>query len=731
MRPSFKYGSAAAVLVLAALGGALSWKFSRPPDNKGGAPLPTATAPPPLRAVPQGLAGLHAQIQAAKQQGNFAAAARLYQQLLDGLAQAWGKDSADLAPYVYNEALALKLAGNLPAGLAIASRGLAVWPASLQLRVFAATARAEAAMARGLGDSSLLQEFQEILREENLPRLRGLRIEPAQLFAQWALLLSLADQQPRALEAAERGLQLAPRDRRLRETRARLLAALHKNQEALPLLEELVKEEPKSDLEYCLGKTLLETGAAAAALERLSRVRSVPANIKTPAAELPQFGQEGFEAAVELLLARALLDLKRPGEARDLLLKQLRRHPESADALFQLEKAERSLGLHAAADAIVSRSRRLLQRDKLLVNASSARAAGFLSSVPYYRAQAALEVERTGEALSLLKEALALAPKITQVHLEIARVHALLGRWDLALKALEDGGREAPSPVLLAEQARLLALNGEPETARRLLASPEVAEARLPAEAPEIFNLKAGTVLLARRLCAHLELGEAAAAKGLLEQELETDRNAEETLLCRAEVALSEGDLARAGALLSGSFQNTPGGAPWAAALDALWRLSRPGDSPAQEVLNGIDPSGFLDHPRLFLNGDYLKSLSPPRRAAAAPWLEKLKKLHQARRELLRRMGGLPDGDVVHRHRELLALYREAGAERKARETAWFLVSLRPEGVEEHRLLLETLSAPEEAIARLAVLDQALKLAPADPEFLQKLAAVTDFLGKN
>jgi hypothetical protein len=62
----------------------------------------------------------------------------------------------------------------------------------------------------------------------------------------------------------------------------------------------------------------------------------------------------------------------------------------------------------------------------------------------------------------------------------------------------------------------------------------------------------------------------------------------------------------------------------------------------------------------------------------------------------------------------LNALYRECRAPRKAREAAWYAVSLRPQGLDELRALAATLALPEESLPRLQSLETALRIAPGD-----------------
>ena len=72
------------------------------------------------------------------------------------------------------------------------------------------------------------------------------------------------------------------------------------------------------------------------------------------------------------------------------------------------------------------------------------------------------------------------------------------------------------------------------------------------------------------------------------------------------------------------------------------------------------------------------------------------------------------DLGLMPKQAELLRLYRESGASRKARETAWYLWHLDPGSLEAARSLVSTLQREEEVLTRLYVLENGLKRHPGD-----------------
>jgi predicted Zn-dependent protease len=707
--------TALALALGAAVGSA--WRLARrsAPAEPVEVKLPVIP-PPPLRPLPPELERRQAEIQRLQRAGDFSAAAGMYHALLGELERRWGEDNIELAPFHYNHALALKLAGRRREALELAAGALARWPDSLQLRLFHATSLAEAALARNAPDEAAEEALRALLVPENHARLRGLRVELSSLQALRAELLVRARRLADALSAAEDGLALAPKDRRCRELKARLLAALQRDREALPLLEELAAERSDPLIELQLGSALLASGEAAPAWQKLSRLladRDRPGVARLPESHLPALRLEG---------AKALLRLERPREAAELLLENLAQDPDDRRAVQLLARAARGLGAEQAAEALDARIRRLREREDFLLTAARARAAGFASSVPFYEARAATSIGDMGRALERLEEAIRGSPRNPYLHLELSRVRLLLGRVDLAEQVLREALRVSRSPLLTAELARILALQARRGEAEELLErwGPAADAAEGAASPPGMeAELNAAT----RRARAWLELGELEKAAGILAGQPEGAAPLE-GILCRAEIALRQGRVSEAAALLSSSFTDLPGGPEWAAALHEILRHFHGRQLPDA----GRDPSDLLDNARLIL--EPFRSTSEAAPGAGGAW-SRLRWGHGRREELVARVRGRPEGDrdAIRLGHELLALYLELGAARKARELAWRLVSLRPREVEEYRRLAAVLALPEEVLARLQTIERALALAPHDAVLAEERLETRAFLG--
>ena len=202
-----------------------------------GPPVPGASAPSdhlrvispaPPRPVPDDLVTAHEEIVRLQRAEEFEKAAEEYYALLRHLAGRWGESNPDLAPYYYNFAYILKSAGRVTdcEGVLLAARDK--WPDSLQLQLFDATLRAEVSLAIGRLDPELDGLFATLLRDDNLPRIRGLRVDPMVLFAQRAELLLRADRRVDATRVVDRALGIDGSDLALRRLRARLLLANQK-----------------------------------------------------------------------------------------------------------------------------------------------------------------------------------------------------------------------------------------------------------------------------------------------------------------------------------------------------------------------------------------------------------------------------------------------------------------------------------------------------------------------
>lgn len=668
----------------------------------------------PAKQLPAPLRALHGEIRRCQGEGDLRRAAQLYPRLLEELKKVWGAGAVELAPYYYDYALALKLGGNRSESLKITEHAQEEWPSSFPLKTLAATTLAESAIARGELDPDADRLFREILTEGNLSKLKDLRVEPAILYAQWGEMLRLGSRAADALEVIDKGLSFDARHRQCRQTKAQLLLGLERPKEALPLLQDLVRERSAPHLELSLGRALLDSGDAAGALEKLTALLSEERKSQAGRLETP------FETALKPPIATALIELGRHREAAQVLLDHLSRDPEDVPSLQQLSRVARALGAPPTAAALNRRIRQLVPREKILQSARQAQASGYASSVLYYKAGAAFLLGKAGEALELLAKAAQLSPKIALLHLELGRVHLALGRYDLAERDLREGLKQGGSPLMATELARVLSLCGDGDQARRLLHD-SLSQPAGDGEAagPGLWHVEEKSLLAARRARAFLELGEPGRAKEALDAGGVNGQENDETRLCRAEIALLERRLDLAEAMVDASYDQLSGGEAWARALQALLAL-RGEKSAAGSFRPPEDPSDLLDQPRL-LGLPY----DPPGLEAsegAARWRASLRSAHERRMEILQRMAGFADSDLVPLWRKLLSLYQELKAARKAREVAWYLVHLHPGGKEEWLALAETLSAPEEALARIAALARALDIAPGEKELEEKLS---------
>ncbi len=707
--------AAVAFAAFAALGAVATYWSS---TSNGPAPPEAVRAvqaipPPPPRAVPEPLAEVHRAIRDFQAKREWKAAAERYPELLQGLASAWGDGNADLAPYGYEFALALKLAGSGQGSLAVAREGLRRWPASFPLLAIEAVVRAEIALERGISDPGAIDGLAALLTGENHPRLLGMRIEREALCHLRSELLLRALRPAEALQIAEDGLKGSVGSLRLREVRARALLALERHEEALPLLRDAVAARPSPELELGLALAEIESGEAGLAWGRLSRLRNV-----RPAAASPGV-ESSLQAGIRLQGGRALNRLALPREAAELLIELLEVVPESVPALHELAAAARTLGAKEGLDAINARTKSLIPRERSATLARHARAAGHPASALFYEAQADLAIGRAGDAIEKLNEAAKIAPRLARVRLEISRVRLLSGRPDLALHELEEATRQsgtaagspAGSRLLRLETARFLAAEGDSGRGRILLAegeAPADGEKPMPGgSGPEAGIAEKEAVeeplVHLRRARALLALGDTARAREILASTPPEGETAAEAALCRAEAAVREGKTVEAREQLDGTFEDLPDGPSWAAALRALLDAAEGKPPP--------DPSDLLDRPDL---------LNAAQAAPAA--LEKARTTLARRREVFARMRGRPDAELAAERGEMFALYREAGAARKARETAWCLVHLHPASGEDRRRLVEALDAPEELITRLSAAREGLKFLPGDP-FLEKAIA--------
>jgi tetratricopeptide (TPR) repeat protein len=717
-----------ASLLLAAvfLAGVSCGEGSAPPP---GAPSP---APPPgpravrpeIRRAPDELARAFARSAELGRRGAWEEALDLHARTLSELAALWGEGSPDLAPHYHNLAVLLRQSGRALESRRLVGEARRRWPEDLQLKALAATLLAEEAAARRVFDPQADQLFAEILALENHPRLRAYGLAPERLFTQWGRLRLLGGRFTGGLEVVDLGLATAPGDPDLLQVRGLLFVGLGRHVEGVPLLREAVDRHGHAELEPVLAKAVLEIGGAEEAWTRFSRAlaRAESGETRTP----PE-----TRASWQADAARALLDLGRHREAWPLLRAALLVEPERPAALLDLARASRAAGAPEAAAALTRRARELVAREEILDQAKKARTGGAAASAPYYRALAAAALGQVGVALDLIEDGLREAPALAELHSEKARLHALVGRSDLAEAALERGIEATRSPALHAEKALLLARRGREDEARRALAAAGVAaDGVLAGESAGASEGGDSAALRARCAAALLELGDVAAARTLVAEATGETERPRELLLARAEIALLDGRIDLAEGMLGASFHDVPGGQSLAAALRALARAAaaRGAQGGEAEFLALLDPSDLVDHPRL-LSSRYAIAGDLPLPERVAAWMDGARAARDAAAGKIAAVIGRPPAESAPAYRELASVLAQLGARRKAREAAWYAFSLRPLGVPEMSLLAATLADPEEAVSRLAVLERALRLAPEDATLLAERGRIESFLG--
>ncbi len=560
------------------------------------------------------------------------------------------------------------------------------------------------ALKAGVFDPRVDSLYRQFLQPANYSRLRGLRLELADLYAPWTEMLLAANRVPEALELVDTAVLLDARNRKCLDIKARALLRLSRGEEARAVLRGLTLDTPRVRL--AAGMAEEQTGNLEGAWSHYSALLEDTSN---PAAESAR-GQ------LRLRAATVLNGLGRAREAVGLLAELLVDDPDDVPALNQLVVSTRSLERREATRALNERVRHLMHRQSLLETGRKASSANVRGSVFYYEALAAAEVHRLGSALVHLDRGTAADPGLSPLYHERARIRLLLCRYRAAEFELRRGSESTDSPALLADLARVQGLRGHREEMSRTIARVEALRAEVRASDRDRERESTLDLKLAR---ACLESRDYARVGALLKGTSASDVAMAENDLCLAELAWREGRVDESRELLTGNFQILPGGEAWARALRALLAGSR-------DTLED-DPSDVLDHPRLFLGE------APPFRSGetGGASLAFLRDLHARRLEIVARMEGYSDRAAASGWKELLDLYREAGAGRKAREVAWFLVHLYPTDVNARQQLARILSAEEEAVVRFAVLREAARLSPRGAPVRRELAEVSEFLGLN
>ena len=682
-----------------------------PPQTDGAATAarnPEIIAPRPARALPESearaLDALRRQLRAGE---DVAAAARGYVALLQRLEIAWGPTSADLAPHYHDAIVLQRRVGLLKEAQVLLERGRRQWPEQLQLRALEATIRAELADRTKRFDSAAAEMFSALLEPDNLPRLRGHRINYARLHTQWSRLLLIGRRFDDALRAAERGLTLATGDGHLLETndlleaKALVLDGLQRSREARPLLEDLVANDGRKHLRPLLAKSRLQTGDAKGAWSLYRELLSAAKNSTAAAQPQPGIQDTELDRALRRGAATALIELERPGEACSLLLDVLAFEPDHVESLLALSRAQHLLERTHEASALRRRARALEAIASHDALAKKAQLGGYRAVVLLHRARALIARERVGAAFAVLEQAVTTAPGLVEAHLELSRTAERLGRYDTAQRYLRNGRAAIGSSLTLVESARLHASNGNASKARQLLQEASHRDVTSPSKPDATINgFPLAATLRARRLQVFLILGDVEAARALVsDSSSENGTQSSELLLARAELALHDDELELAERQVSRRLEHSPGVDTWPDAVRLTIRL-RSGEplENFSERPSEPDWSALMEHPHLLaLAGD-------------SETVARLGRLSTSIRAVVSEMRGRRDVDMIDLWRRVLVLYRDAACHRKAREVAYYLVTLRPLDVELQRELVSLFGAPEDLVRRYAALVRLVRL---------------------
>ena len=661
--------------------------------------------------VPAECAGEYSRISALAKKQAFGEIAKVYPGLLDCLSRSWGeKKDERLCSYHYNFCVARKNSARPGNVLGEIGAGMKTWPESFQHRVLFASELMQLGVTRSTIPEGTEEAVEAVLRPSHHSKLREMRITPASLHVQWAHLLLRLKRTEEGLAHIQRALELRPSFYRARHLKANFLVALQRGKEAVRLTRELIEERPgDGSLQTILLSACLDTGEITEALEIYGRLESAGSS----GAPAP-----GFGLRLKVKIAGGFNKLKRFAEARDVLMDVLLEDPEDSGALHQLATTLRGLGASAASRALIRRSKELHAYFYEKLEAESAARGARLAQHAYNRARALNELDRSGAILEELDEALGRSDQLVDLQLIKADVLLRLGRGELLRKELEEIVLSDQCPDMLrALRARLRAREGDKLGAGRIIASlGHDLESRMK-ESP---RLGAHLLRIAR------ESGDLPEVARLLEflESLDSVKGGapEVAMLCRAEAHLREGRRAEAGVLLGNNYRMLEGGDTWAGALRLL--AAEPSQAGEDAV---VDISDLVDHPELVAEAEGFEIVTA--NPALEAMVKRAKALIRDRGGILARMRGFGDGDVLGLWRELLELYFESGASRKARETAWYLWHLDPGGLEASLELARALGREEEVLTRLQVVERGLKRTPGNGELTALRKQALLFLG--
>ena len=662
---------------------------------------PRVVEPEPVRPVPAELAAQWEEIGSLREEGDFLGAADRYLVLIGRLAVLWGEDSPELAPYYYNFAFCLQMAGSVRDCEQVLIEARARWPLDLRLAVLDASLRSAAALRTGKLDEELEALYESILESRTHPHLRGLGVRPESIYTQWAAVLLEAGEHGRALGCVDRALELAPDHVPGRTMKARVLLSMQRGAEARAILEPLVTRGGDMELEYYLGVALFDEGRAGEAHARLAPIL---ASLERD----PDMVEEKLLTNLRVYTARASIDLGRRHAAVETLLPALVENPFDVEVLAVLVEA-------VPRAAAAARGRRNLERG---AHASLERAAGFATAggdepgAAYFRGLSLLVTGRLGAAFDDLRLALRESPRSIELHQAYGEALESLGRLGRAQANCDEAFENTGASSFLLDRARIGAIRGRVEEARRILEDPRLVTP--PGAGAGAQTGRAPMTGVAARLRLYLELRDLGAVRAFF-REHRVDETSEPVIaLTRAEQMVLERQPAQARVILARRPLRLPHLETWRRVLLKIIEVELEGDA-SSATLAGLDTSDLLDLPRFVQSADYLRK-SSVLSSELADELERLRVLVVRRRGLLDAIDeAISDADgavAVARWLELLDLYVDSGAQRKAKELAWYLLDEDPVDVAGFVRLAETLARPQDVVERLSVAERGLRIDP-------------------
>jgi tetratricopeptide (TPR) repeat protein len=676
----------------------------------------------PLSPLPISTDATRRRIQALATAGDLPALPAAHAALLAELAKIWGASDTRCAPYHYDYCLSLRSANRLDEGLAEVARGLERWPSSLAHRLFDAVTRMKKDNAEEKLTPGTRAAVERLLHDSLAPGLKQLGVELADVWVQWSNLLVLTRAPEEALEALKKISELRKPDvyRALLEGRA--LLDLGRAIDAVRVLEPFRGSAEIPEFELTLASAYLDAERPADAwsifeplIARLA-ARAADTDSQDESAATRIWKRVPIEDLARPRAARALIDLGRPATARDIVLPTLSRRPTNSSALHVLSTALHALGKSETSASIRRRERETARHSYHAQHAAKDLQLGAPASMWYHTARALEEIDRPGDALDALEKALELAPLSTILHtLRVERL-LLIGRVDLALAANTTAFERTRSPLCRALQARLFARTGSLEAARAILAS-------LDRESWTDRSLD----FQVRSSVAHarLEIGEIDRVRAWVEsidesKEALSSESLETVQLCRATLLLADGKLSEAEAIATQHALSTAEEKAWAGTIAALAAAGVRG-SPIADPSDLFDTAWLVHWIRTYPG---LVGNLRPKEAIAL-----LDRYFPRVAAILERMARRLDSDARADWHELIDLWVECGAERKARESAWYLLFRTPDDPDSWAAVASRLSRPEDIVEVHALIADAERRGIGSPGLVRAIETRKERLG--